>query len=331
MDLFFAADTSNYTTSAAVYHLESNTVFHRKRLLPVREGEKGIRQSDAVFHHTQQLPEMVHSVMEKAAAQFENPKFAAAGASVQPRRQKDSYMPCFLVGTANAGNYSNLNGIPFYAFSHQEGHVAAALYSADKLSLVGQDFLAIHVSGGTTESLFVHAGKHSPLETDIVGTSTDLKAGMAIDRVGLMLGLKFPAGPELEKLALQSEKEFQIHPSVRGMDCSLSGVENQCHALMDKGTPREDIAKYCLRYIEASLRSMAKNLMSQYPGLPIVFSGGVMSNSLIRTDFTEEFDAAFAKPEFSADNAAGVAVLTALAYDGGFSPADPVKICAARK
>lgn len=324
---FFAADTSNYTTSAAVFNADTRKVTHAKKLLPVKKGERGIRQSNAVFHHVQQLPEMVEAVMRILPAER---SFLAAGASAQPRRVKDSYMPCFLVGTANAGNFASLNGIPFYAFSHQEGHVAAALYSAGKLEWVDQEFLAFHVSGGTTESLFVHPGVHAPIEADLVGTSTDLKAGMAIDRVGVMLGLKFPAGPEMEKLALQSTRNYKIHPSVQDLNCSLSGVENQCRKMMDNGEKPEDIALYCLRYVEAALALMAEHLMKKYPGLPLIFSGGVMSNQIIRNDFTERFGAVFAEPEFSADNAAGVAVLTALSYERGFEPADPAAICAAR-
>lgn len=333
--LYFAVDTSNYTTSAAVYDAEHNAVYHAKRLLPVRKGEKGIRQSEAVFHHTQQLPEMTAKALNRAEEGLHavpgSLRFSAFGASARPRRKADSYMPCFLVGTCSAGNSAAVAGVPFYAFSHQEGHVAAALYSSGRLDLVGKDFLAFHVSGGTTESLLVHPGEKVPLQIECIGTSTDLKAGMAIDRVGLMLGLSFPAGPALEQLALQSEKEFRIHPSVRGMDCSLSGVENKCRAMLEKGEPPADIARFCLRYIEASLRFMATRLMAAYPGLPIVFSGGVMSNSLIRRDFTEEFGASFASPEFSADNAAGTAVLTALSAEAGLPPADPAAICAARK
>lgn len=324
---FFAVDTSNYTTSAAVFNADTRKVTHAKKLLPVKKGERGIRQSNAVFHHVQQLPEMVETVMNSLSGER---TFLAAGASTQPRRVKDSYMPCFLVGTANAGNFSVLNGIPFYAFSHQEGHVAAALYSAGKLDWVGQEFLAFHVSGGTTESLFVHPGDHAPIEADLVGTSTDLKAGMAIDRVGVMLGLNFPAGPQMEKLAHQSKRHYKIHPPVKDLDCSLSGVENQCRKMLENGEKPEDIALYCIRYVEAALALMAKHLIQKYPGLPLIFSGGVMSNQIIRNDFTRRFNAVFAEPEFSADNAAGTAVLTALSYERGFEPADPAAICAAR-
>ena len=322
MNLYLAFDTSNYTTSAALYDADRNVVLQQKKLLPVKPGEKGIRQSDAVYHHTQQLPDVLAALLEDYKKEYGLVDTAdladsirAVGVSTRPRRIDGSYMPCFTVGMGHAKNIAALLNVPLYEFSHQEGHIAAALYSADRLDLVGQDFLAFHVSGGTTESLAVHAGKEAPLEADLVGTSSDLKAGQAIDRTGVMLGLAFPAGPALEQLALQSERRFKIRPSMKGLNCSLSGVENKCKKMLEEGETPEDIALFCLKYVEVSLQAMAEELTSQYPGQHIVFSGGVMSNGIIRNDFLKTFDCSFAEPVFSADNAAGVAVLTALQHN----------------
>ena len=318
MSAVLGFDTSNYTTSAAVYFPEENLVFHAKKLLPVKPGEKGIRQSDAVFHHTQQLPALLEEALSKAeqgtglSRDALRDRITAIGVSTRPRRVEGSYMPCFTVGQTQAQNLGAVLNVPVFAFSHQEGHLGAALYSAGRLDLIGQDFCAFHVSGGTTESLYVAPGTESPVLASMEGTSTDLKAGQAIDRCGIMLGLEFPAGPALDELALRSEKEFKIRPSVRGFDCSLSGVENRCKNMLDRGEPPEDIALFCLRSVEAALGCMADALLAQYPGKHLVFSGGVMSNTIIRRDFEERFDCSFAAPEFSADNAAGVAVLAAI-------------------
>lgn len=321
MSLFLGIDTSNYTTSVALYSTTDGEVVMEKKLLPVKEGEKGIRQSDAVFHHTQRLSALLKDVLEvypqgKDFSELE--QISAVGVSTRPRRAPDSYMPCFTVGLNTATAIAAVLGVPLYEFSHQEGHVAAALYSAGKLDLVGQDFLAFHVSGGTTESLLVSAGQNSPIEASVLGTSSDLKAGMAIDRVGVSLGLPFPAGPALEELALQSEAEFKIRPSMKGADCSLSGVENKCKKMLEEGASKEDIAKYCLTYVEVSLSSMADYLLEQYPNLFLVFSGGVMSNSILRNHFLDRYRCCFAEPKYSADNAAGIAVLTAMSAEGQF-------------
>ena len=134
--------------------------------------------------------------------------------------------------------------------------------------------------------------------------------------MGGMLGLAFPAGKELERLARQSGREFSIRPSMKGRDFSLSGVENQCRAMIDRGEPREDIAKFCLQAILAALDTSCGLLQKEYPGLPVVFAGGVMANRGIRDALTEKYGAFFADPEFSADNAVGAAVLAAMREGG---------------
>ncbi len=318
MSLYLGFDTSNYTTSVALYDSDQDRVWHAKRLLPVKPGEKGIRQSDAVFHHTQQLPELLETVLTDVAEamhlsrkQLAN-EIAGIGVSTRPRRVEGSYMPCFTVGMTQAYDIGAVLDLPVREFSHQEGHIAAALYSAGRLDLIGTEFCAFHVSGGTTESLFVAPGTECPVEARLEGTSTDLKAGQAIDRTGVMLGLPFPAGPALEQLALKSEQTYKVRPSANGLDVSLSGVENKCQKMLAEGERPEDIALFCLRSVEAALQSMADALLEQYPGKHLVFSGGVMSNGIIRKDFEARYDCSFAAPEFSADNAAGVAVLASL-------------------
>lgn len=318
MSLYLGFDTSNYTTSVALYDSDQDRVWHAKRLLPVKPGEKGIRQSDAVFHHTQQLPELLETVLTDVAEamhlsrkQLAN-EIAGIGVSTRPRRVEGSYMPCFTVGMTQAKDLGAVLDLPVREFSHQEGHIAAALYSAGRLDLIGTEFCAFHVSGGTTESLFVAPGTECPVEARLEGTSTDLKAGQAIDRTGVMLGLPFPAGPALEQLALKSEQTYKVRPSANGLDVSLSGVENKCQKMLAEGERPEDIALFCLRSVEAALQSMADALLEQHPGKHLVFSGGVMSNGIIRKDFEARYDCSFAAPEFSADNAAGVAVLASL-------------------
>lgn len=318
MKLYLGFDTSNYTTSAAVYDADTRQVWHAKKLLPVKPGEKGIRQSDAVFHHTQQLPDLLEEALAEASSATGLSRrdltgaLEAVGVSTRPRRVEGSYMPCFTVGQTQAKDLGAVLDLPVKEFSHQEGHIAAALYSAERFDLIGSEFCAFHVSGGTTESLLVKPGEDCLLEATLVGSSTDLKAGQAIDRTGVMLGLPFPAGPELEKLALRSSRSFKIRPSAQGLDVSLSGVENKCQKMLAEGESPEDIALFCLRSVEAALQSMADALLEQHPGKHIVFSGGVMSNGILRRDFEARYDCSFAEPEFSADNAAGVAVLASL-------------------
>ncbi|MCR4924951.1 MAG: peptidase M22, partial [Clostridiales bacterium] len=297
-------DTSNYTTSVALYDSEKNSIKQVKKLLPVKDGEIGLRQSDAVFHHTIQLPDLLEKLFED-----NNDNISAVSVSSKPRWLESSYMPCFMTGVACARAISATNSVKYEEFSHQLGHIVAALYSADKIDYINREFIAFHISGGTTEVLLVKPDDEKVIKAEAILNSLDLKAGQAIDRVGVMLGLSFPAGARLDELSQKSEKEYKIKVKLKDGCCSLSGIENQCRKMFDNGEAKEDIAKFCICSIYSNINAMCEYLDEHYNGLPIVFAGGVMSNSYIRNKITESFDVCFAKPEFSSDNASGIAIL----------------------
>lgn len=305
MPEYLGIDTSNYTTSAALFR--DGKILQKKKLLPVRPGELGLRQSDAVFHHTQQLPELIEALLREAG-RF---SISGIGVSSRPRDQEDSYMPCFTVGMGAARTLSAALGVPYFSFSHQAGHIAAALFSAGRMAWLEerQPFLAFHVSGGTTEAVRVFPGENGTLTIQLAAQSLDLKAGQAVDRVGGMLGLSFPAGRQLEKLALNSKASFSIRPSMKGADCSLSGVQNQCETMIRQEKSREDVALFCLLSIEAALSAMTEALLKESPSMPVLYAGGVMGNSILQGRLREKFHGFFAAPEFSSDNAAGIAIL----------------------
>lgn len=309
MALYLGIDTSNYTTSVAVYDSEKNEVIQRKQLLPVKQGELGLRQSDAVFHHTQQLPRLFSSLISEVDVEI-----TAIGVSTRPRSIDGSYMPCFTVGSSAAEILSGALSVPLYKFSHQDGHIAAALFSADSLNLLTQKFIAFHVSGGTTEAVLVKGNSDYSFSVETVAKTLDLNAGQAIDRTGLMLGLSFPCGKELEKLALLNEEKIKVKPTLKGCDCCLSGLENICQKMLSNGESKEKIAAFCIAYIDEALAQMACRLKEKYGEIPLAFAGGVMSDSIIRNNMTKRFNCFFANPEFSTDNAAGVAVLAFLKH-----------------
>lgn len=304
-------DTSNYTTSACIYDSETGEVFQQKLLLPVKEGEKGLRQSDAVFHHTARLYPLVEKLFERCGTEFD-----AIGVSEKPRDAEGSYMPCFLVGVNVARCVGAATAKPVYGFSHQAGHIAAALYSSGKMNLMNEKFIAFHVSGGTSEMLLVSPGSERVFDVEIIGGTSDLNCGQAVDRAGVMMGLSFPCGMELERLALGSDKVFNPKVCVKDGKCSLSGLENQCRKMLDAGESKEDTARYCLDFICKTLEKMTEYALSEYGDLPLVFAGGVMSNSIIRNKIRSRFGASFAQPEFSCDNAAGVAILAGRTLNG---------------
>lgn len=303
MSYYLGIDTSNYTTSCAIYDAQSGLVVQRKKLLPVKQGELGLRQSDAVFHHTVQLPELVKELFESCPVDI-----SAVGVSDRPVCAEGSYMPCFLAGVNAAMCIASAKSIELHKFSHQQGHLMAALYSSGRTDLLGKEFLAFHVSGGTTHLLYVYGN----LKTKLIASSLDLKAGQAVDRVGVMLGFPFPAGRYVDELARKSENEYKINIKLKDGNCSLSGVENKCRKMHTDGESPEDICRFCLDYIKTALEKMMLAAQEKYGNLPVVFSGGVMSNSIIKKYFTEKYQAYFAEPEFSADNASGIAILASM-------------------
>ncbi len=304
MPYFLGIDTSNYTTSASLYNSEDGSMLFCKRLLPVKNGECGLRQSDAVFHHVQQLPQIISQLLDGFDGGIE-----AIGVSSRPRDAEGSYMPCFTVGISSAEILSAVLKVPLYKFSHQSGHIAAALYSAGKTELMEKRFLAFHVSGGTTEAILVSPDNEKIINTEIAACTLDLNAGQLIDRVGVMLGLSFPCGKELEGLALENTEKLSVKATLKGADCCLSGIENICRRAYSDGRSREYVSALCLKYVEKTIEEMCFRLLEKHSGLPVVFSGGVMSDRIIKNNLEKKLDAYFAKPEFSADNASGTAFL----------------------
>lgn len=309
MPKFLGIDTSNYTTSVALLDSDKGEFIQEKMLLPVKSGELGIRQSDAVFHHTKQLPIILAKLFCGNCDAIK-----AVGVSTRPRNIEKSYMPCFLVGESFADSLSAVNRLAVYKTSHQIGHILSAAYSCKRLDLIAErkPFIAFHISGGTTDCLYVTPDDDNVVNIVTICSSSDLKAGQAVDRVGLMLGLEFPCGKALEQLALNSDATYKCRPSVVNGNCSLSGLENRCQKMITDGAKECDVALYCLKFIEATVIKMSECAIVQYGNLPIIYAGGVMSNKIIRRAIQNKFDAYFAEPEFSCDNACGTALYSAI-------------------
>lgn len=307
MSEFLGIDTSGYTSSVAVYIAEEKRAVHVRKLLPVGEGKLGLRQSDAVFHHTKNLPTVVEELFERHTIK----DLKAVSVSSRPKSREGSYMPCFLCGEGLGRSVSAMAGVPLFRTTHQIGHILSALWSADRLDLIEnrEDFLAFHVSGGTTDCLLCRPCEGEVLSIEEICTSLDLKAGQAVDRAGVMLGMKFPCGGELERLAVNSDREYKIKISLKDGNCCLSGVENRCRKMLSDGEKPENIARYCLDFIAETISAMTEYAVGEYGNLPIIFAGGVMSDKIIKDRIVSKFPwAIFSKPEFSSDNAVGVAI-----------------------
>ena len=300
-------DTSNYTTSIACF--DGTGGENVSKLLPVREGELGLRQSDAVFAHIKSLPELSGRLFSHARKDIR-----AVGVSTRPRAVEGSYMPCFMVGYTHAKLLSDCLGVPMIEVSHQQGHVAASLWSAGRLDLMDVPHLAWHLSGGTTELLLVEPeGKN--VKCTRIGGTTDISAGQLIDRTGQLLKLPFPSGKHLDALSQAAQGRELFRVKCPGMEFSLSGVQNKVQQFYEGCNDPAETAAYALRCVTAAVSKATENARKTYPGLEVVFSGGVASNSMLREGM-KSLNPVFAAPQFSTDNAMGVAVLAHRILEG---------------
>lgn len=297
MSLYLGIDTSNYTTSVATV---GETLTNTRKIIDIKEGMRGIRQSDGVFVHLKELPALFDTL------EIDMKKISAIGVSTTPRRCEGSYMPVFLAGESFARVIAKILGVPLYGYSHQEGHIMAGILSREFYELLKKPFLAVHLSGGTTEILKCEY-KNYHFETEIVGGTLDISAGQLIDRLGVRLGMKFPCGKEMDKVCQACEdKAIKLKTSTKGGYMNFSGMETR---LLDMAGTCDDglLAKSALTFIGESLTKAINSLEC----CDVLFVGGVASNSLLRNYFNEKISANvyFATPELSCDNAVGIAEL----------------------
>lgn len=304
-------DTSCYTTSAAAVSEQGEVLAASRMLLPVAQGQRGLRQSEAVFAHVKQMPLVVEELRRQLNGQ--DAEIAAVCASASPRDEADSYMPVFTVGLGHAKVLSDALRVPLFETSHQQGHIAAGLIGNAEPEGA---FVALHLSGGTTELLECRGGRLT-----LIGGCADLHAGQLVDRVGVALGLPFPAGPHLEKLAMSYGGEVQnllpVSFEKDGVTCHLSGVETRAQQWIREG--RMSPEQIAAEVFDVLARTVARLLMGACEKAHVrtaLVVGGVASSTLLRRELSRRLskqrrpiEVLFGQPQYSADNAAGVAAI----------------------
>ena len=309
---FMGLDTSAYTTSLAIVDSDENLVYDQRIQLPVKEGELGLRQSKAVFEHLSNMPNLYPESLEYCR----EGKLRALAASTRPRPVYGSYMPVFKVGESFGRFLAQTAGLIFLPSTHQEGHIMAGLWSA---KLKNEPGLVLHLSGGTTELLIVEEAKPGLLKIELVGESEDLNAGQFIDRIGKLMELPFPAGPDLEKMAMNCRGEsISLPVAVKDSIISFSGPASHAERMLYKGFDKEIIARATEECIAVSLTRAISNVRANFSQIKTILAvGGVMANQYIRSRLKEEFgnmDVFYASPDFATDNAVGLAVQAARQY-----------------
>jgi len=307
--LFLGLDTSCYTTSVAVVDKYENLVWNNRKLLSVPEGEKGLPQSEALFNHLKRLPQL----LQDTGQLFCYSQIQAVCASTRPRPQEDSYMPVFSVSQNIGMIMATSLGVPFIETSHQENHLRAGIWSG---KIPCKEFLALHVSGGTSELLKVYWEKGHPFKIDLLGGTIDLHAGQFVDRVGVSLKLPFHAGPYMEKIGLDSDKALEIPSWVQDYSISFSGPEAAAQRLVAAGEKPPNIARAVENCIAKTLEKLLLNAIGKEKINNILLVGGVCANTHIKERLKKRLEHQavgaklyFAAPEYSSDNAVGTALI----------------------
>ncbi|MBQ7096518.1 MAG: hypothetical protein IJN96_00425 [Clostridia bacterium] len=306
-ELFLGIDTSCYTTSVAAYF--NGKMIHVKKMLDVKEGECGLRQSDALFQHIKNLPVLFEDIKSSVAPKsFEK---VTVSVSAKPRSVEGSYMPVFLAGQSFARTISAVLGARYIETSHQDGHIMAAIYSCKNYSICDEPFLTYHLSGGTTELLLVKKNRNI-FECELVGGTRDLPAGQFIDRVGVKLGMSFPCGKFLDYSAVnyQGEKP-KVQTCVKDGFINFSGEETRYSRMCDQGEDGGKIAYSVLKCIAVSVKKSITNAKNKYNIKNVLMVGGVSSSKMLREEFSDMPNVYFAEPELSTDNAVGVCAIGA--------------------
>lgn len=306
--IYLGFDTSNYTTSVACCGESERNI---RRLLLVKSGQRGLRQSDALFQHVKQLPDLYTELCDD----IDIKKAVAVGVSISPRSVEGSYMPVFLAGEGYADVCAASLGVPLYKFSHQDGHIMAGIDSAKAYFLLDRPFISVHLSGGTCEILLTEFIKNR-FSVKIIGGTKDISAGQLIDRIGVALGMNFPAGKEMENLAKTADKGIKLPVNANDGYINFSGIETKTLSLIKN----EDNAALSLGMFNAIACAVSKAIVfcvEKYDISDVLVAGGVASNSIIKEYMQKNINANvyFASPELSTDNAYGIALLTKICHE----------------
>lgn len=311
--LFLGVDTSAYTTSICCV-CEEGIVFEKRTMLSVPLGGRGLRQSEALFQHIKNLPvlteELFHSI--------DTGSVRAVAVSAKPAAGEGSYMPVFLAGKLAASSIAGALGVPLYETTHQAGHVRAAMLGNEARLPENGTFLAMHISGGTTDLLRIGLTDGKIETVEKVGGCVDLHAGQFVDRIGVKMGLPFPSGPELEKRAGQAAaRDIRLPSSVKALECSFSGQETAALRLLEQGETNEEIAYAVYDCMARTFSKMLLYAMEQTGCDAALLSGGVSGSALLRTLLKQRTkkQLLFAQAGLSSDNAAGAALLAKDLYE----------------
>lgn len=319
MAYYLGIDTSCYTTSCAIVDEHGQLIKESRKLLEVPQGKRGLQQSQMVFQHTRALSSLIETLP------LDQP-IVGIGVSGFPRREEDSYMPAFLVGLNVANSLGHCLKVPVHVFSHQENHIWAALREIGEVP--EGPFLSLHLSGGTSEFVLCERMEGSGFKTTILGSSNDIAAGQLVDRIGVLMGMKFPAGPSMETLARKSKYAYEsvLPVSVKDNEISFGGpysagvrwweaqqlrpIDWSHRECFNTVKEAQQLASSVFQCIGTSLEKALEHILKTHPVSTLITAGGVMANAYLQDRLSHwghhhDLDFLCVSPKYSADNASG--------------------------
>ncbi|WP_298345982.1 tRNA (adenosine(37)-N6)-threonylcarbamoyltransferase complex transferase subunit TsaD [uncultured Algibacter sp.] len=316
-------------TAASIIHngrILSNVVASQK----IHEAYGGVVPELASRAHQQNIVPVVHQAIEKAGINKSQLKAIAF-------TKGPGLMGSLLVGTSFAKSLAYGLNIPLIDVNHMQGHILAHFIDEDGFEKPPFPFLAMTISGGHTQIVKVD----NYFEMTVIGETIDDAVGEAFDKSGKILGLGYPAGPEIDKrAALGNPKAFQFtKPKVDGLNFSFSGFKTAVLYFIQrevKANPNfieENLNDICasIQYTIIGILIDKLKLATKQTGINhIAIGGGVSANSGIRQalkDGEQKFGwiTYIPKFEFTTDNAAMIAIVGYLKYlQGNFAEQDVV-------
>jgi len=310
----FAIETSCDETSASILNenlvlsnIISSQFFHTKY--------GGIVPELASRAHIKTIDKIVNSAIEKAQCSIEDIRLAAA-------TQGPGLIGSLLVGYNFAKAFSLANNIPFMGINHIESHLFSCFIGREKIDF---PFIALVVSGGHTILFIVE----DYTKYKVLGETQDDAAGEAFDKVAKMLGLGYPGGPLIDKLAGGGNENYHSFPQAdlgnKTYDFSFSGIKTSVLYFLKRSfgndfsnIPLNDICASFQKSIVSSLAEKTLLAAKNFGVKNIAVSGGVSANSMLRFVLdkykNDGYNIYFPEPAYTTDNAAMIGYAAYLKY-----------------
>ena len=279
--------------------------------IKIHEKYGGVVPEIASRSHTEVINEVYKEALKQAKVSIEDIDVIAC-----------TYGPglvgALLVGVSYAKGLSFATGKPLVAVNHIEGHIAANYITHPELK---PPFLCLVVSGGHTHLVYIKDYTHF----EILGKTRDDAIGEAFDKVARVVGLGYPGGPKVDKLAKEGEANIPLPKThIEGLDFSFSGIKTAILNLHHKN-PEINKADLCASFEKSCTEVLVENTLKAAESIKVntvALAGGVSANSYIREKFlqleeTHNMKVYYPEPILCTDNAAMIASAAYFDYKAG--------------